>query len=74
MLASPKPLIRQPKLELNASLLEKMRDGPSQQIQFYEAIQQSMQDAEKTPPKLINSTDTSVNPGKKSKLHISAIF
>ncbi len=53
-----KPLLREAKLELNRGLLEKLR-APSQQVQFYEAIQKSMQSADKTPPKLLA---TSVNP------------
>eukprot|EP00094_Tigriopus_californicus_P001742 TCALIF_01684-PB protein Name:"Similar to trx Histone-lysine N-methyltransferase trithorax (Drosophila virilis)" AED:0.11 eAED:0.18 QI:0/0.63/0.41/0.91/0.90/1/12/267/3483 len=47
------PLLRKSQLELNQVLLESMRK-PSQQVQFYEAIQQSMQNADKTPPKLLS--------------------
>ncbi len=57
-----RPLLRQSKLELNQGLLQRLRN-PSQQVQFYEAIQQSMQRPDKTPPKLLSS-DTSINPGK----------
>lgn len=53
------PLLRKSQLELNQVLLESMRT-PSQQIQFYEAIQQSMQNADKTPPKLLSEAS---NPG-----------
>lgn len=58
-----KPLLRESKLELNHGLLETLRN-PSQQVQFYEAIQQSMQRPDKTPPKLLNSAKT-INPGKQ---------
>ena len=59
-----KILLRESKLELNQSLLERLRN-PSQQVEFYEAIQQSMQSADKTPPKLLNSS-SNINPGRKS--------
>ena len=62
--SSKQPLLRESKLELNQGLLERMRK-PSQQIQFYEAIQKSMQVPGKTPPKLLNSS-TSINPGENS--------
>ena len=54
-------LLRESKLELNQGLLERLRN-PSQQVEFYEAIQQSMMSADKTPPKLLNSSDN-INPG-----------
>ena len=56
-----KVLLRESKLELNQALLERLRN-PSHQVEFYEAIQQSMQSADKTPPKLVNSS-TNINPG-----------
>lgn len=55
-----KVLLRESKLELNQGLLERLRN-PSQQVEFYEAIQQSMQSADKTPPKLLNSS-ANINP------------
>ena len=63
--ASPvkKPLIRESKLVLNEKLLERLRQ-PSHQVEFYQAIQRSMQSADKTPPKLVQGPAASmINPG-----------
>ncbi len=65
--AGSRLLLRESRLELNQSLLERLRN-PSQQVQFYEAIQESMQRPDKTPPKLLNGA-SSVNPGQWRKRH-----
>ena len=48
------PLIRESRLKLNREVLEQLR-VPSQQVKFYQAIQRSMQSAEKKPPRLIGN-------------------
>ena len=48
------PLIRESKLKLNQDVLEQLR-VPSRQVEFYQAIQRSMQSAERKPPKLIHN-------------------
>ena len=48
----PKALIRESKLVMNTKMLENLRT-PSKQVEFYSAIQRSMQSADKTPPKLV---------------------
>ena len=60
--ASPnkKPLLRESKLQLNTDLVEDLRRNPEGQSQFAEAIQRSMQNADKLPPKLLMAS--SVNP------------
>ena len=55
-----KPLLRESKLQLNTDLVEDLRRNPEGQAQFYEAIQRSMQSADKPPPKLLMAS--SVNP------------
>ena len=55
-----KPLLRESKLQLNTDLVEDLRSNPEGQAQFYEAIQRSMQSADKLPPKLLMAS--SVNP------------
>lgn len=54
-------IIRESKLVLNQKLLERLRK-PSQQVEFYQAIQRSMQSADKTPPKLVQGSSM-INPG-----------
>jgi len=72
--SSPKPLLlRQPKLELNQSLLQKLRSAPSQRAIFSEAIQQSLQSADKTPPRLLKS-DVSINPGEENERRAPLLF
>ena len=60
--ASPtkKPLLRESKLQLNTDLVEDLRRNPEGQAQFYEAIQRSMHNPDKQPPKLLMAS--SVNP------------
>jgi hypothetical protein len=48
------PLIRESRLKLNQEVLEQLR-VPSQQVEFYQAIQGSMQSAERKPPRLIDN-------------------
>lgn len=66
-LTSPPPstskpvLLRESKLVLNQKLLERLRK-PSQQVEFYQAIQRSMQSADKVPPKLVEGSSM-INPG-----------
>ena len=65
---SVKPvLLRESKLVLNEGLLERLR-SPSQQKEFYQQIQESMQSADKNPPKLVQGVldkKGSINPGRK---------
>lgn len=58
-------LLRESKLVLNEGLLERLR-SPSHQIEFYQAIQESMQSADKFPPKLVQEGHKkgSINPGQ----------
>ena len=73
---SVKPvLLRESKLVLNEGLLERLR-SPSQQKEFYQQIQESMQSADKNPPKLVQGVldkKGSINPGRK-KLFLKCIF
>ena len=57
-------LLRESKLVLNEGLLDRLR-SPSHQIEFYQAIQESMQSADKFPPKLVQEGHKkgSINPG-----------
>ena len=55
-----KPLLRESKLQLNTDLVEDLRRNPEGQAQFYEAIQRSMHNPDKQPPKLLMAS--SVNP------------
>ena len=56
------PIIRESKLVLNQKLLERLRRKPSHQVEFYSAIQRSLQSADKVqPPKLVEGS--SINPG-----------
>ena len=48
------PLIRESRLKLNQEVLEQLR-VPSQQVKFYQAIQRSMQNADRKPPRLIGN-------------------
>ena len=57
-----KPIIRESKLVLNQKLLERLRN-PSHQVEFYQAIQNSMQSADKIPPKLVEGPASLINPG-----------
>ena len=57
-----KPIIRESKLVLNQKLLERLRN-PSHQVEFYQAIQKSMQSADKIPPKLVEGHASLINPG-----------
>ncbi len=57
-------IIRESKLVLNQKLLERLRK-PAQQVEFYQAIQRSMQSADKTPPKLVQGSSM-INPGDLS--------
>ena len=72
---SVKPvLLRESKLVLNESLLERLR-SPSQQKEFYSQIQESMQSADKNPPKLVQGVldnKGSINPGSRRFLMGSA--
>lgn len=61
---TPKKIIRESKLVLNEKLLERLRK-PAQQVEFYQAIQRSMQSADKTPPKLVQGS-AMINPGDLS--------
>ena len=63
--AGNKPvLLRESKLVLNEGLLERLR-SPTHLKDFYQAIQESMQSAEKFPPKLVQEGQKgSINPGK----------
>ena len=56
-----KPIIRESKLVLNQKLLERLRK-PSHQVEFYSAIQRSLQSADKVPPKLVEGSNM-INPG-----------
>ena len=55
------PIIRESKLVLNQKLLERLRK-PSHQVEFYQAIQSSMQSEDKIPPKLVQG-GSMINPG-----------
>lgn len=66
---TPKKIIRESKLVLNEKLLERLRK-PAQQVEFYQAIQRSMQSADKTPPKLVQGSSM-INPGTLSNDYIS---
>ena len=57
-----KPIIRESKLVLNQKLLERLRN-PSHQVEFCQAIQNSMQSADKIPPKLVEGPASLINPG-----------
>ena len=59
----PKPIIRESKLVLNEKLLERLRK-PEKQVEFYQAIQKSMQSAAEYPPKLVQGVSSMINPGK----------
>ena len=48
------PLIRESRLKLNDEVLEQLK-FPSHQVEFYQAIQRSMQSSERKPPNLIDS-------------------
>ena len=61
--SAPKPIIRESKLVLNQKLLEDLRN-PEEQVEFYHAIQKSMQNAENNPPKLVEGVSSMINPGK----------
>ena len=52
--AKSTPLIRESRLKLNDEVLEQLK-YPSHQVEFYQAIQRSMQSSERKPPNLINS-------------------
>ena len=58
----PKPIIRESKLVLNEKLLERLRK-PEKQVEFYQAIQKSMQSAAEYPPKLVQGVSSMINPG-----------
>jgi len=63
--AAAKPvLLRESKLVLNEGLLERLR-SPTHLKDFYQAIQESMQSADKFPPKLVQEglKKDSINPG-----------
>ena len=61
-ISNKKPIIRESKLVLNQKLLERLRRKPSHQVEFYSAIQRSLQSADKVqPPKLVEGS--SINPG-----------
>ena len=57
-----KPIIRESKLVLNEKLLERLRK-PEKQVEFYQAIQKSMQSAAEYPPKLVQGVSSMINPG-----------
>ena len=57
-----KPIIRESKLVLNEKLLERLRK-PEKQVEFYQAIQKSMQSAAEYPPKLVQGVSSTINPG-----------
>merc|ERR1712129_502113 len=57
----PKPIIRESKLVLNEKLLERLRK-PEKQVEFYQAIQKSMQSAAEYPPKLVQGVSSMINP------------
>ena len=59
-------LLRESKLELNRVFLDRLQSHHSQQVEFYEAIQQSMQRPDRSPPKLLSGA--SVNPGETNAL------
>lgn len=63
-LSSKKPIIRESKLVLNQKLLERLRAKPSHQVEFYSAIQRSLQSADKVPAlaKLVEGSKM-INPG-----------
>ena len=58
------PIIRESKLVLNQKLLERLRRKPSHQVEFYSAIQRSLQSADKVPQlaKLVEGSKM-INPG-----------
>merc|ERR1711956_176143 len=56
-----KPIIRESKLVLNEKLLERLRK-PEKQVEFYQAIQKSMQSAAEYPPKLVQGVSSMINP------------
>ena len=58
----PKPIIRESKLVLNQKLLEDLRN-PEEQVEFYHAIQKSMQNAKFSAPKLVEGMSSTINPG-----------
>ena len=68
-------LLRESKLVLNESLLERLR-SPSHLKDFYQAIQESMQSAEKVPPKLVTEghNKDSINPGKHAKIKFNEML
>ena len=70
--ATAKPLLRESKLVLNQKLLERLRK-PSQQVEFYQAIQRSMQSADKVPPKLVQGP-AFIHPGKHDTFLVESIW
>ena len=68
------PLIRESKLKLNNKVLKQLR-LPSRQVEFYQAIQSSMQSSKRKPPNLISNQQNpagaaliSSNDNEESKL------
>lgn len=63
-ISNKKPIIRESKLVLNQKLLERLRAKPSHQVEFYSAIQRSLQSADKVPQlaKLVEGSKM-INPG-----------
>ena len=52
---------------LNQKLLEDLRN-PEEQVEFYHAIQKSMQSAADYPPKLVEGVSSMINPGNFLRL------
>ena len=66
-----KPLLRESKLQLNADLVEDLRRNPEGQAQFSEAIQRSLHNPDKLPPKLLMAS--SVNPAGTALVEESSL-